>query len=212
MTFSLSHKMRIAVGVSGGGRSLLNLIEKQKTQPFEIAFVFSSSPDAGANQIARNLGIPLLIENFAVKNQAVAKNSLYEALRDFKIDLVVLAGFLKLLPVDPSWARKIINIHPALLPKFGGKGMHGHQVHAAVIAAQEATSGASIHFVNERYDEGALIAQSRVPVNSNDTADILAARVFASECDLLPWTITQIAKGRLPAATSVVFNPLEEES
>lgn len=193
-------RMRIAVGVSGGGRSLANLIKSQRTETYEVVLVFSSSPDIGANEVAINAGIPLLIEDFSPKNRAAAASSLYAALRRHGVDLVVLAGFLKLMPIDPTWPGKIINIHPALLPKFGGKGMHGHHVHEAVIAAGEKNSGATVHFVNERYDEGAIISQISVPVSPGDSADSLAARVFAAECKLLPWTINEMAKGQLPGA------------
>jgi folate-dependent phosphoribosylglycinamide formyltransferase PurN len=113
--------------------------------------------------------------------------------------MVVLAGFLKLLPIDVNWPGKIINIHPALLPKFGGKGMHGRAVHEAVLAAGEVVSGATVHFVNEQYDEGAIISQIEVTIEKTDTVDALASRVFAAECRLLPWTIDRIAEGVLPA-------------
>lgn len=207
MTFSLSHKMRIAVGVSGGGRSLANLLEKQATLPFEVVLVFSSAPDLGANEIARRAGLPLLVEDFGLKNRDAARASLYAVLREHRVDLMVLAGFLKLLPIDPAWHGKIINIHPALLPQFGGKGMHGSRVHEAVLAAKAKTSGATVHFVNEKYDDGAIIARAEVPVLASDSPDALASRVFATECELLPWAISQMAKGELPADGIVHFDP-----
>ena len=202
----MAHKMRIAVGVSGGGRSLANLIASQNDFPFEVAFVFSSSESAGAMRIARDAGVPALAIDFSFKNQISAKVNLYSQLRDHKIDLVVLAGFLKLLPVDSEWSGKIINIHPAILPGFGGKGMHGHHVHEAVIAAGETTSGATVHFVNERYDDGALIARSKVSLSSGETPDTLASKVFASECLLLPRVIRELAKGTLPVSGVVTLN------
>lgn len=198
MIFDSTKKMRLAVGVSGGGRSLANLISCQKDHPFAVAFVFSSSVTAGALKIASDAGIPSMSLDFSAKNQEAARHELYKKFRDHQIDLVVLAGFLKLLPVDSSWDGKIINIHPAILPKYGGKGMHGHNVHEAVIAGGEKISGATVHFVNERYDEGALIARSRVSVDGGETADTLAAKVFASECELLPKVISGLALGTLP--------------
>lgn len=202
-------KLRIAVGVSGGGRSLANLVEWGSKQSYEVALVFSSSPSIGANDVAKKANLPLLIEDFSAKNRDTARKNLYNSLVDKKIDLVVLAGFLKLLPMDPSWPGEIINIHPALLPKFGGKGMHGCHVHEAVLAARESESGASVHFVNARYDEGKVIAQSRVPVTAGETAGSLADKVFASECDLLPWVIGELARGGLPKEEPVIFNRQE---
>ena len=210
MAHPSNKKLRIAVGVSGGGRSLLNLIRVQGHHQYEVVFVFSSSEDAGANELARSFGLPLLIQDFSLKNHSQAQKTLYEQLRKHDVDLVVLAGFLKLLPVDQSWRGRVINIHPALLPKFGGKGMHGHYVHQAVLDAKEKQSGASVHFVNEQYDEGALISQIKVFVKSDDATDTLAARVFAAECLLLPWTIDGLATGALPMA-SVAMMPLDME-
>lgn len=198
--------MRIAVGVSGGGRSLKNLLARQKNLPFEVVLVFSSGEDVAGNQLVRELGIPLAVMNFGAKNREQTKTLLYEAFQHHRVDLVVLAGFLKLLPVDSTWKNKIINIHPALLPKYGGKGMHGIHVHEAVIAAGERESGASVHFVNEKYDEGAVIAQSRVEVLETDSPVMLADRVFRSEMELLPWAITKLATGELPASNVVVLN------
>lgn len=206
MSHQVATKLKIAVGVSGGGRSLGNLVECGPQQSYEVALVFSSSPSIGANNVAKKAHLPLLIEDFSVKNQAPAKQNLYRSLVDKKIDLVVLAGFLKLMPMDPSWPGKIINIHPALLPKFGGKGMYGRHVHEAVLAAHETESGASVHFVNARYDEGRIIAQCRVPVTVGETAGSLADKVFASECDLLPWVIGELARGGLPKQETVIFH------
>jgi folate-dependent phosphoribosylglycinamide formyltransferase PurN len=142
-----------------------------------------------------------VVEDFSMKNRVAAAMTLYGALQRYSVDLVVLAGFLKLMPMDPAWSGKIINIHPALLPKFGGKGMHGHHVHEAVLESGESHSGASVHLVNERYDEGAIISQATVLVLKEDNVESLAARVFAAECKLLPWTIDAMAQGELPAAT-----------
>jgi folate-dependent phosphoribosylglycinamide formyltransferase PurN len=179
----------------------VNLLKEQAKYSYEIVLVFSSSSDVAANELARGSGIPLLIEDFSLRNQTVAKQVLYHTLNQHDVDLVVLAGFLKLLPIDSGWKGKIINIHPALLPKFGGKGMHGHHVHKAVLAAGESHSGATVHFVNECYDDGAIISQISIPVEPHETIDTLAARVFAAECKLLPWTIDGLAKGQLPGAS-----------
>lgn len=199
MDLSKEKKLKIAVGVSGGGRSLQNLLREEPKHAYEVVLVFSSSGEVAANDVALAAGLPLVIEDFSLKNHEIAKKRLYNAAREHHVDLIVLAGFLKLLPIDHTWPGKIINIHPALLPKFGGKGMHGHHVHKAVLESHEEISGATVHFVNERYDEGSIISQTTVPVMRGDTASDLAARVFAGECRLLPWTIDGLACGDLPA-------------
>jgi phosphoribosylglycinamide formyltransferase-1 len=190
-----ANKYRIAVGVSGGGRSLKNLIERQRYSPYEVSYVFSSSQEAAALDIAKNAAIRADFFDFSSTVRAETGSRLYQTLQAQNIDLIVLAGFLKMMPMHAAWKNKIINIHPALLPKFGGKGMYGAKVHAAVLLAKEAFSGATVHFVNEQYDEGRMIAQVMVPVPPDDHVDSLSARVFAAECELLPWVIAQMAQG-----------------
>jgi phosphoribosylglycinamide formyltransferase-1 len=186
-------KYRIAVGVSGSGRSLKNLVERQSQGPFEVAYVFCSSAAAAALNIAKDAGIRTDVFDFSQATIADTADRLYETLRAFEIDLVVLAGFLKMMPVHDAWKNRLINIHPALLPKFGGKGMYGSKVHAAVLRSGESVSGATVHFVNDQYDEGRMISQVMVPVLPDDSAETLAARVFAAECELLPWVIGEMA-------------------
>lgn len=192
-------KIKIAVGVSGSGRSLLNLIENQRSGNFSVSLVFSSTPTAGANKIADRFGIPLRVFDFSISHREQTKAELYGALEGQGIDLVVLAGFLKLLPLDRNWQNKIINIHPALLPKFGGKGMHGLRVHEAVVSSGELTTGATVHFVNEKYDEGQILAQVKVPIALEDSPEVVGQKVFHAECRLLPAVIEAIAGGRLPS-------------
>jgi len=125
---------------------------------------------------------------------------LLAALTDARADLVVLAGYLKLVP-PPVVARfrwRMINIHPALLPAHGGPGMYGRRVHAAVLAGGAAESGATVHYVDEQYDRGPIIAQERVPVRPGDTADTLAARVLEAEHRLLPRVVLELARQGLP--------------
>jgi formyltetrahydrofolate-dependent phosphoribosylglycinamide formyltransferase len=181
-------KSRIAVCVSGGGRSLSNLIDVQDQYDYRVALVVASSPKIGAVAVAERYGIPLLSANFAND----VEDMVYEAFAQHGVELVVLAGFLKLFPVRKGWEKRVINIHPALLPKYGGKGMHGHHVHAAVIKAAEKESGATVHYVNERYDEGEILAQARVQVVAGDSPESLAARVFAAESELLPQTVHKL--------------------
>ena len=198
MAHNFSKKIRIAVGVSGAGRSLQNLIEKQNNYPYSVEMILSSSPKAGANNLAERFHLPLLVLDFSHGHESQVREAVYAALEAHKIDLVVLAGFLKLFPVKDTWNGRIINIHPALLPKFGGLGMYGRHVHDAVLKTGETLSGATVHFVNSKYDEGSLIAQIKVPVMVRDTPESLGQRVFAAECRLLPAAVGGLAEGRLP--------------
>jgi formyltetrahydrofolate-dependent phosphoribosylglycinamide formyltransferase len=176
---------RIAVLASGGGRSFLNLIERRARGKLhcEIALLIASAPNIGAVQHAIDHGIPVVV----AKASDVAS-----ALDAHKIDLAVLAGYLKRWPIPEHWQGRAINIHPALLPKFGGKGFFGHHVHEAVLAAGDQESGCTVHWVTPEYDSGSIIAQRRVPVLPGDCADSLAARVFAAECELLPEVVESL--------------------
>ena len=120
-----------------------------------------------------------------------------EILDDAKVDLVIQAGFLSLWHIPPQYEHKVMNIHPALLPKYGGHGMWGHHVHEAALAAGEAESGCTIHFVTNEYDAGPIILQRTAPVLPDDDADALAARVFEQECIAFPEAIRLFAAGRL---------------
>lgn len=196
----MTRKARIAVAVSGGGRSLANFLARQKTgaHAFEVVAVIASREDCGGVAIAREHGLPLFVEAFTAARLAEVGDRMYGWLAGLKVDYVALAGFLKLFPLDPKWSHRIVNIHPALLPKHGGKGMYGDRVHDAVIKAGDNVSGATVHFVDERYDEGAALAQITVPVKPGDDAHALAARVFAAECELYPWALDQLVAGKLP--------------
>ena len=123
---------------------------------------------------------------------------------------IVLGGFLKLFPTDFStthpWRDNIINIHPSLLPKFGGKGMYGDKVHKAVIASKEKKSGATVHFVNAKYDEGSIISQCEVPVFSDDCHESLGRRVFDAESFLYPQTLAALVNGKLPLSSGKAKN------
>ncbi len=143
----------------------------------EIAYVIAPKPDSPALLAAQEAGLPTAVvpygETFAEDLERVLDDT----------DWICLAGFMRLLPgnIVHRWKGRILNIHPALLPKFGGKGMYGHHVHEAVLAAGETESGCSVHFVTEEYDEGATFMQARCPVLPDDTAESLATRVLALE-------------------------------
>lgn len=184
---------RIAVAVSGSGRSLANFLERQSPGGgYEVVAVIASRPDCRAASIAGEAGLPLFVEDFSPSRLRDVGARLYSWLAEQRVDMVVLAGFLKLFPLAPGWEKRILNIHPALLPKHGGRGMYGDRVHAAVLAARESQSGPTVHYVNERYDEGAIIEQAVVPVLPGDTAHTLADRVFAAECELYPRVVARL--------------------
>ena len=171
---------RLAVFVSGGGTNLQRIAEYFAPNPeVEIACVVSNNKDAYANQRAKNLGIPLQI----IDRQRFNDVEFTKELQSLNIDLIVLAGFLWLIPQHLVYAfpNKIINIHPALLPKYGGKGFYGHHVHEAVVAAHEQESGITIHYVNEHYDSGSIIFQTKVALSRNDTPDDIAAKIHVLE-------------------------------
>jgi formyltetrahydrofolate-dependent phosphoribosylglycinamide formyltransferase len=182
--------VRVAVLVSGGGTNLQALLDTLHDSPnARIARVISDRPDAGALARARRAGVPT-----SVLRDPTDAAELLAALRDAQ--LVVLAGYLKLVPaaVVAHFRGRMINIHPALLPDFGGPGMYGHRVHEAVLASGATESGATVHFVDEAFDRGAIIAQQKVRVERDDTPHTLAARVLEAEHRLLPRVVLDLAK------------------
>lgn len=171
---------RLAIFVSGGGTNLQRIAEYFAPNPdVEIACVVSNNKEAYANQRAKNLGIPLLL----VDKKYFNDEKFVERMKSLDIDLIVLAGFLWLVPqrLIEAFPNKIINIHPALLPKYGGKGFYGHYVHEAVVAAHEKESGITIHYVNEKYDNGDIIFQKTVALTPSDTPDDVAAKIHVLE-------------------------------
>jgi len=183
--------VRVAILASGNGSNAQRLMEHFKQHPGVcIALVGCDQPTAGVIQRAWDHGVSSYLFN---SNQLKNGTVQYE-LQQQRIDLVVLAGFLRLIPPElvKAYAGRIINIHPSLLPKYGGKGMYGLRVHEAVIAARETQSGITIHYVNERFDEGGHIAQFNCPVLTGDTAATLAGRVHKLEHEHFPLVIEQL--------------------
>ncbi len=193
----LDRPLRLAVALSGGGRTLLNLL-RQSSPSYEVVGVIASSPNCGGVQIAEEYDLPVFIGDFRPKVQVEMNEKLAEQLAKWGIDWIVLAGFLKPFPIVNGWRDRIVNIHPALLPRYGGKGMYGHHVHEKVLAAGESVSGATVHFVNELYDEGHIIAQVEVDIAGLSTAEEIAAAVFEAECDLYPKVMVRLFQGTLP--------------
>ena len=160
-----------------------------------MVLVLSNRAGAGGVELARSHGIPVhLLNDIADPDEW---RTVLEAAR---VDLVVLAGYLRQVPepVVRAWRGRIINVHPALLPRHGGRGMYGRRVHEAVLASGDSTSGATVHLVSEEYDQGEILAQGTVPVLPGDTPDTLGARVLAVEHKLLPATVLALARAGLP--------------
>jgi formyltetrahydrofolate-dependent phosphoribosylglycinamide formyltransferase len=173
--------INLAIFASGGGSNAQQIIHHFAGYPnIKIALIVCNKPGAGVVNIANNCHIPVqLIE----KEPFFNGDHYLPALHHQHIDYIILAGFLWKIPpaLIAAFPKKIVNIHPALLPKYGGKGMFGHHVHEAVITNNEKESGITIHYVDEQYDHGAVIFQARCPVNENDTADTLAQKVHELE-------------------------------
>lgn len=183
MTQRANLRPRLGVLLSGAGRTLQNLLDRigDGRMRATVCGVASDRADAFGLQRAMDHGLEA--------RHLTEPSTTWSWLMELDIDLVVLAGYLKLLPIVPEFAGRVINIHPALLPKYGGKGMYGDRVHAAVLASGDRESGCTVHLCNEGYDEGRILLQARVPVLGNDTVATLAARVFAAECEAYPAAI-----------------------
>lgn len=191
---------RIVVLVSGGGTTLRNLIQRQAAGKLdaEIAQVISNNPDAAGLSFARDAEIPSsLINHRDFDSVETFSKAVFDAVRDAAADLVVMGGFLRRVLIPEDFENRVINIHPSLIPAFCGKGMYGGRVHKAVIEFGCKVSGCTVHFVDDHYDHGPIIAQATVDVLPNDSPADLAARVFAKECELLPHVINQLAAGRV---------------
>jgi phosphoribosylglycinamide formyltransferase-1 len=185
---------RIAVFASGNGSNAQRIAEYFAGPGMpEIAAIYSNNPDAYVLERAKLLGIPSVLFN---RDTFYTKTSVLEDLKKRDIDWIVLAGFLWLIPnyILNAFPQRIINIHPALLPAYGGKGMYGMKVHEAVIASGDRQSGITIHQVNEHYDEGDIIFQATCQVQPGDTAEILAAEIHELEYEHFPRVIDRILK------------------
>lgn len=188
---SLLYMPKIVLFASGSGSNVENIIRYfQESPSIEVAFVFTNKQEAGVLERCKRLGVPAAYLNKA----ALDSPAFLEMLKNLNPNLIVLAGYLQKIKADwvAAFAGRIINIHPALLPNYGGKGMYGMNVHEAVIQAKEKESGISIHYVNEHYDQGALIAQYTVSIDAQDTAEQLAQKVQALEHRYFPTEIEKL--------------------
>lgn len=184
----------IAIFASGNGTNAHRIMEYfSANEAVNIRLILTNNPHAGVLARARNFDVPTVVFN---KEEFFYSDKINRLLAENKIDFIVLAGFLWLIPssIIQSFPGRIINIHPALLPKYGGKGMYGHHVHEAVIANKESQSGITIHYVNVHYDEGDIIFQATCEVKTDDTPDNLAARIHELEYAHFPVVIEKLVE------------------
>ncbi len=185
---------KLVIFASGSGtnmQAIINEIESGKIQA-EIAGLIVNKPEIKAIERAEKFNIPVSI--ISDKDEETFTSKLSKKLSDWNPDLIILAGFLRKIPdsIIGNYQNKIINIHPALLPKFGGKGFYGLNVHKAVLESGDKETGCTVHYVNEEYDKGPIISQKKVPVHSSDTPEDVAKRVLKAEHKLLPSVIKKL--------------------
>ena len=197
----MTDKKKIAVFISGGGSNMQALIDASKSGLLsaDIVWVVSNKQKAKGLIRAENEHIESFV--FKKKNYdspQAAGDDLYQKLQERHIDYIALAGYLQLLPekVVKAYKNRIMNIHPALLPKYGGKGMYGQHVHKAVVESGDSESGATAHLADEIYDNGMILEQFKVPVFDDDTPESLAARVLEQEHKLFPRALEKLIKGK----------------
>ncbi len=193
--------LRLGVLISGAGRTLINLIARQLDGSLkaQVVAVVSSHPLGDSNAevfgACKSHGIPITVmrpEDFSCVEEFGSAQSAW--LDVHSVDIVCMAGYLKFWPIPDRYQRRVLNIHPSLLPKFGGKGFYGLRVHCAVLEAGELESGCTVHYVDNLYDHGPVLLQRRIPVFANDTPEALAIRVFGVECEAYPEAINFVAR------------------
>lgn len=184
---------RIAIFASGNGSNAENIVNyfQNKGKDDEVALIICNRREAGVYERGRRLGVPVL---YVPKSEINNEIRMHELLKDYDINFIVLAGFMLMIPdfLLKEYPDRIINIHPSLLPKYGGKGMHGHHVHEAVVAAGEKESGITIHYVNEFCDEGEIIFQAKTEVLPTDSAADVEAKIHKLEKEFFPVIIDKI--------------------
>ncbi len=199
-------KLKTAVFLSGSGRTLQNLLDCPDL-PIEVVLVASSHPDAYGLVRARERGLPTLVaERCRFASLSAYSDELFGACRRAGIELVLMAGFLKLLrPIPTDFQGRVLNIHPALIPAFCGKGFYGDRVHEAVLEGGVKITGCTVHFVDEHYDHGPIVLQRAVEVRDDDDVHSLADRVFQAELEAYPAAIRLFAVDRLKIEGRRVF-------
>ena len=191
--------LRLAVLLSGSGRTLENLLEWIDSGRLSatVAVVVSSRPDVRGLRIAERAGLSTRLLPPGGQSVEDWSETIFRGCREARSDLVVMAGFMHLVRIPADFTGRVINIHPSLLPAFGGRGFHGMNVHRAVLERGCTVSGCTVHLVDDEYDHGRVLLQRTVPVLADDSPESLAARVFAAECQTLPEAIQRIAAGML---------------
>ena len=185
---------KIAIFASGNGSNAERISQYfSQIKVADVCLILTNNPNAGVLERAERLNIPAVVFN---RNDFSSTNKIIDLLVTNKIDLVVLAGFLWLVPnnILQAFRKRIVNIHPALLPKYGGKGMYGERVHEAVIASGDGQSGITIHYVNEKYDEGQIIFQAKVEIDASDSPATLAAKIHELEYAHFPVVIEKVLR------------------
>ncbi len=199
----MNNQLHIAVFASGRGSNFRAVLEKIRSGEIpntKIAVVISNSSAAGALEIARSHSIPAIHCNRAqYESDEEFTAQLRSLLSEYGVNFIILAGYMKMMPQEivRQFRHRILNVHPALLPSFGGKGMYGHYVHEAVIAYGAKVSGATVHLVDEEYDHGPVVLQACIAVDENDSPDSLAEKVLKIEHRLLPEAVRLFAEGRI---------------
>jgi len=196
----MTQPLRLACLISGGGRTMLNLADhiERGDLPARIEVVISSRSDVMGVERAWQRGLEVkMARSIDYQQEEDLFDAIYKWLDEYAIDLVCFCGYLRWLRIDPAWRTRMINIHPSILPAFGGRGMFGKRVHQAALDAGHTYTGCTVHFVDEQYDHGPVILQRACPVLPDDDADSLAARVFREECLAYPQAVRLIAEGRV---------------
>ena len=189
-------KPKLAVLISGGGTTLQNLMDCIRTGELHasIEVVISSRPDALGVERAKQQGLPVQV--ITPQPRGDFSDRVFAAIRAANVDFVIMGGWLQLLPIPDDFRQRVLNIHPSLLPAFGGRGMYGHHVHEAVFASGVKISGCTVHFVDDTYDTGPIILQRAIDISHCQTTTEIAAEVFKQECQVYPDAIRLIASGK----------------
>jgi len=197
---SIAEPLRLAVLISGDGTTLQNLLDRcaNGRLPAQIVLVVANRADAFGLERARRAGVPaVVVDRKEAGSLAEFSRRIFAHCRDARAGLVCMAGFMQLVQVPDDLLGRLMNIHPALIPAFCGKGYYGQHVHEAVLAYGARVSGCTVHFADNEYDHGPIIVQRCVEVHDEDTPETLGRRVFAAECEAYPEAIRLLAEGRL---------------
>ncbi len=201
--------MRLVVAVSGNGTTLQNLIDRIAAGRLcaRIVGVISSRGDAFGVQRAQTAGLPVVVlRRRDFPTLQAFSDAFFAQCRQWHAELVCLAGFLQKLQIPPDFVQRVLNIHPSLLPAFGGQGMYGHFVHEAVLRTGVSETGCTVHWVDDEYDHGPILLQKRVPVLPDDTPERLAHRVFRAECEAYPEAIEWVIQQHRQQGTPTPFS------